>query len=183
MDDLKIVKRIQDGNLDAFGTLYEAYIDKIYKFIYLKVSDREIAEDITAEVFLKAFDTIEKFRIDKNSSFKAWIYKIAYHKVVDSYRTKKESVNLEDVLHLWKSTDVHKLIDDKDLLQEVLTYLQDMKKEHRDVVFMRVWQWLSYKEISEISGQSVANCKKIFSRTCKKLNANFVLLLLIIITL
>jgi len=100
MDDLKIVKRIQDGNLDAFGTLYEAYIDKIYKFIYLKVSDREIAEDITAEVFLKAFDTIEKFRIDKNSSFKAWIYKIAYHKVVDSYRTKKESVNLEDVLHL-----------------------------------------------------------------------------------
>jgi len=56
-----------------------------------------------------------------------------------------------------------------------------MKKEHRDVIFMRVWEGLSYREISEITGMSLVNCKKIFSRSCKKLNEHFAILVLLLI--
>jgi len=183
MDDLKLVKKFQTWDTQTFSVLYERYIDKIYKFVYLKTYDTSLAEDICQDVFIKALDTLPKFKVDKNSSFKSWLYTIAYHKVVDSYRKDKKDTSLEEVLELWQETDVHKLIDDKQKLKEVIAYLNGMKKEHRDVIFMRVWEGLSYKEISEITGMSTDNCKKIFSRTCKKLNEHFVLLVFLLIIL
>ena len=181
MDDLKLVQRFQSGETAVFSQLYEWYVDKIYKFIYLKTYDQQIAEDICQDVFMKAFDKLPKFQIDKNSSFKSWLYTIAYNKVVDSYRKEKDSASLDDILEIWKETDIHKLIDDKQKLKEVIAYLKDMKTEHRDVIFMRVWEGLSYKEISDITGMSVVNCKKIFSRTCKKLNEHFALFIFLLI--
>ena len=130
---------------------------------------------------MKALDKLPKFQIDKNSSFKSWLYTIAYHKVVDTYRKDKPSVSLDDIFEIWKETDIHKLIDNKEKLKEVMVYLKDMKSEHRDVIFMRVWEDLSYKEISDITGMSVSNCKKIFSRTCKKLSEHFAIFILLLI--
>ncbi len=181
MDDLKLVQRFQSWETAVFSQLYEWYVDKIYKFIYLKIYDQQTAEDICQDVFMKAFDKLWKFQIDTNSSFQSWLYTIAYNKVVDSYRKQKDTSSLEDILELWKQTDIHKLIDDKQKLREVLAYLQEMKKEHRDVIFMRVWEELSYKEISDITGMSVANCKKIFSRTSKKLAEHFALFIFLLI--
>ena len=181
MDDLKLVQRFQSWETAVFSELYEWYIDKIYKFIYLKIYDQQRAEDICQDVFIKAFDKLSTFQIDKKSSFKSWLYTIAYNKVVDSYRKQKDQTSLNDILDIWEQTDIHKLIDDKQKLQEVIAYIKDMKPEHRDVIFMRVWEGLSYKEISEITGMSLANCKKIFSRSCKKLNEHFTVFILLLI--
>lgn len=181
MDDLKLVQRFQSGDTTVFSELYESYVDKIYKFIYLKTYDQQTAEDICQDVFMKAFDKLWSFEIDKNSSFQSWLYTIAYHNVIDTYRKQKESTPLNDILEVWQETDIHKLIDDKQKLKEVIAYLQDMKKEHRDVIFMRVWEGLSYKEISEITGMTTDNCKKIFSRSCKKLNEHFALFIFLLI--
>jgi RNA polymerase sigma-70 factor (ECF subfamily) len=62
MEDKELVIQCQSGNLGVFSELYDRYIDKIYKFVYLKTSNQEIAEDITSEVFYKAMNSINSFK-------------------------------------------------------------------------------------------------------------------------
>jgi len=180
MDDLQLVKRFQSWDTAVFSELYEWYIDKIYTFIYHKTYNQQVAEDICQDVFMKAFDKLSKFKIDKKSSFQSWLYTIAYNKVIDTYRKQKDSSSLEDILEIWQQSDIHKIIDDKQKLKEVLAYINEMKSEHRDVIMMKVWEWLSYKQISDITGMSVVNCKKIFSRTSKKLAEHFALFIFLL---
>ncbi len=71
-------------------------------------------------------------------------------------------------------------VDNKDKLKEVFHYLKDIKEEHREIVLYRIWEDLSYKEISENKWKSVDNCKKIVSRTLKTISANFILLLIML---
>jgi RNA polymerase sigma factor (sigma-70 family) len=78
---------------------------------------------------------------------------------------------------------VHVDIDNKDKLAAVVELLNTFNKTHREIIMLRIWEDLSYKEISEITGSSVDNCKKIVSRGLKTIQANFVLLLLFIILL
>lgn len=180
MEDLKIVKKIQDGNKSLFWELYEKYIDDIYKFIYLKTTNQEIAEDITSETFISALQNISSFDIEKDSSnFKAWIYKIAYNKVINFYKIKDREVQITDFLDIWFEENFCDTIDCKDKLRNILTYLSGLKKQEKEVIIYRVWHDLSFKEISEILDISLDNCKKISSRTMKKISANFLAILFI----
>lgn len=183
MLDIELVKHCQNWELDYFWELYDRYIDKIYKFIYLKTTDKELSEDLTSEVFLKALNKIDKFKQKEKATFKSWIYKIAYNLVIDYYRGKKEDSNLEDYMNLWKLEDFWKQVDDKEKLKKVLKYLNTLKEEHKEIIIMRIWEDLSYKEISEIKWISVDNCKQIFCRTIKKIDGNILVLVLVLIYL
>ena len=181
MEDIDIAKQCIDWNLDNFSKLYDKYIDKIYKFVFLKTSSKEVAEDITSDVFLSALNNIWKFKINDNSSVQAWLYKIANNKVIDFYKKNKETSEIWDYLEIWVIENFWENLDNKDKLKEVFEYLKSYKKEQREIFILRIWDDLSYNEISQITWQSVDNCKKIVSRTFKSINANFVILLLILI--
>lgn len=183
MEDLKLMQKCFDWNLDCFWKIYERYIDKIYKFVYLKTSNKELAEDIVSDVFISALNNINSFKFDENSNVKAWLYRIANNKVIDFYRTNKNYEEIWDYLEMSIKTDIWANIDNKTKLEEVVSYLQDIKKEHREIVLYRIWEDLSYREISEITGKSVDNCKKVVSRTLKNISANFLLFILILLTL
>lgn len=183
MQDIELVRHCQNWDLNYFWELYDRYIDKIYKFILIKTSNKEVSEDLTSEVFLKALNKIDKFKEQDNATFKSWIYKIAYNLVIDSYRTKKDNVNLEEYMNLWKIEDFWKQIDDKEKIKKVLKYLDKLKTEHKEIIIMRIWDDLSYKEISKITWVSVDNCKQIFCRNIKKLDPNIIILFLIFINL
>ncbi len=176
MSDIKLVQNCQNGNFDSFWVLYDSYVEKIYKFIYYKTLNKELSEDLTSEVFFNALNKINNLSLDNESSFKSWLYKIAYNKIIDYYRRKKDNSSLKDYLNLWKDNDLWKNFDDKNKLKEVLKYLKTLKKEHKEVIIMRIWDDLSFKEISEINWFSVDNCKQIFCRTIKKINGNITLL-------
>ena len=171
------IQNCQLGQLDSFTMLYEKYIDEIYKFVYLKTYDREKCEDITSEVFIKALNSISTFKLGKWANFRAWLYKIAYNQVIDTFKKEKETTSFEDYIDTWMEDDLWKKIDDKEKLKQVFWFLGQQKQEHKDIVIMRVWSGMSYKEIAEITGKSEINCKKIFSRTMALVNANFILLL------
>lgn len=173
MSDLELIKKCLDWELNYFWELYEKYVDKIYRFVYLKTTNTEVAEDIVSDVFLSALDKVSSFRIDENSSVSAWFYRIAHNKVVDYYKVNKVCEDVEDYLDLWINLDYAKDIDDKDKLMEVFNYVRKLKKEHRDVFLYRVWNDLSYKEISEITWIWIDNCKQIMSRTLKNIWTNF----------
>lgn len=181
MNDLEIIERCQKWDSSDFGILYDKYIDKIYNFIYLKTYDKEVSEDLTSDTFFKVLNKIDLIDTSWEYSFNSWIYKIAYNNIIDFYKSKKEELNIEDICDIWKSEDIWKQIDDKEKLKEVFEYIKWLKQEHRDILVMRLWENLSYKEIAEITWKSVDNCKKIFSRNMKNLNENITMTLLILL--
>ena len=182
MEDKELVIQCQEWNLEVFWELYDRYIDKIYKFIYLKTSSQEIAEDLSSEVFFKAMNSIDSFRsYEEKTSFKSWIYTIANNKVIDFYRTQKTETNIDDCFDLWQHYNFAEDVDNKEKLEKITAFLDTLKPEQKEIVILRIWEDLSYKEIAEITGKTLDNCKKIVSRSLKNIQANFILLLFIIL--
>jgi RNA polymerase sigma factor (sigma-70 family) len=93
--------------------------------------------------------------------------------VIDDIRTQDESVSLEEIEFEGIHTEDHERhIDSKSKLEEVLTFMETFSERDRMILIYRIWEDLSYEDISQITGESVSNCKKIVSRSLAKISAN-----------
>jgi len=153
-------------NTEDFSQLYDKYVKKIFNFIYYKTHHKETAEDLTSETFMKALTKISGFDESKGA-FSTWLYQIARNTVIDFYRIKKSNLNIDDIWDLANEENIACDLDTKQKLTEVKKYLKTLKSEQREIVILRVWEGMSYKEISEAMGKSEASCKMAFSRTIK----------------
>jgi len=165
MNEQKCIRACKEGKLEYFEELYSQYVKDIYRFVFYRVRNKELAEDITSDVFFKALKAIGSF--SEGQSFRAWIYTIARNTLIDQYRKHKDITSLDnedtpDVRD--ESQDVEKQAHHTLLLEQVQDALKHLSESQRDVVIMRVWDELSYKEIAEITGKTEGNCKMIFSR-------------------
>lgn len=160
-NDIDLVKQCQKGELDAFADVYDMYAEKIYNFIYFRVSHRETAEDLTSLVFTKALENINNFNLELGY-FSAWLYRIARNTIIDFYRTKKVNQDLDD--DIVDDDNLEYNIDIKCSLENVKKQINKLSREQKDILVMRIWDGLSYEEISKIVGKSEANCKVITSR-------------------
>jgi RNA polymerase sigma-70 factor, ECF subfamily len=186
MDDQALIAEYQSGNREAGGELYDRYARKIYDFVFFRVSGKETAEDLTSEIFLKACKKIKDF-VPAGGGFGAWIYRIARNQVIDYYRTSKKDFNLEAAEILsdngrWAENEANRR-----LVGELKEKLVLLKPEQRDLIIMRVWDGLSYKEIAAIINKSEAAAKMSFGRALKVLKENlsedlFISLLAILIS-
>ncbi|MBU1164446.1 sigma-70 family RNA polymerase sigma factor [Patescibacteria group bacterium] len=172
-----IITRCQAGELEQFAQLYDVYIKKIYSFIFYKTSHKETAEDLTSQTFFKALQNINKYDSTKGS-FSSWLYRIARNNVIDYYRSKKNAIDIDAIWDLSTDSDIERDIDVKQKLQEVSKHLNKLKPLQKEIVVMRLWDQLSYQEISEITKNSVANSKMIFSRSIRKLREEMSLIIL-----
>lgn len=180
-NDNEIIEICQKWNQEAFWFLYDKYIDQIYKFVWLKLWDVHIAEDVTSEIFFKVFNKIWTYQVGWVASFKTWIYKVAYNSVIDYFRTRKENTDIEEIIEFtWYENDFWKDIDDKDALKKVLSFLETQPEKVRQICMMRFWDDLSFKEIAFITWESIDNCKKIVSRTLQKMPTDIFILFFIL---
>lgn len=160
------VRKVQSGDSAGFGVLYDFYIDKIYRFIYYKTFSKESAEDLTSEVFTKAFEKIHSYDNAKGP-FGAWLYRIARNAVIDHYRTRKAHVPIDDMFDI-ASDD--RTIEQKDAvmaLEKVSEYLKTLTPKQREIITLRIWEERSYREIAEIVGGTEASVKMAFSRSIR----------------
>lgn len=162
--------KIRNGQLDAFSALYDMSYDRVYGFIYHRTGDHEKTEDIVSDTYMKALRRINGFRGTSEWEFFSWIYRIAYTTLVDTTRSTRTTEELDDDLGYTK--DFGHEIDTDSKIAEVTTFLQTLTERERTLLTMRIWDGLSYAQISEITGESVANAKKIVSRTLAKITAN-----------
>ena len=161
---------------EAFAKLYDIYAKRIYSFVFFKVSNREEAEDITSEVFLKAWRYInEKKKIE---SFSGLLYRLARNCVIDLYRSKskqKETFSIDNEMGIelgdkgkWKEELGDELVNKLEM-QKIVEALQKMKQEYREVVTLRYVDELEVSEIAEITGQGHIAIRVTLHRGLKKL--------------
>lgn len=180
--ELKAIQECQQGQLAAFATLYDTYVTQVYKFLYYKTYHKEIAEDLVSQTFMKAMEHIGSFDPAKGK-FSSWLYRIAQNTFIDHYRARKFTVSMDEVFNLAARGSEAGTAEARFDLMRVQAYLASLDMETRDLITMRVWQGLSYAEISEITNKSEGAVKMAFSRALKQLKAQVPLVSLILLGL
>lgn len=145
--------------------IYITYSDKIFRYLYWRVGDVSLAEDLTSEVFLKVFKNLGKF---KDGYLQAWIYRIAKNLLIDHYRSKKtsslewaEEIAVDDNL-------LENLAKDEDA-KRLQKAIANLPENLREVVILRFFEDLSASEIGAILGISEVNVRVLQFRGLKKL--------------
>lgn len=163
-----ILEKARLGEQGAFTELYNLYFKKIYRFIYFRVSHKEVAEDLAEDVFIKLLSKIHT--LYDNKSFEGWLYQIARNLVIDYYRGKKSNIALEEV----ENTLVYEsnVVDVIQLEQEQKVLLELMKRlgtEQQIVLKLKFFEQLENHEIAEMLHKSEGAIRVIQHRAIAKL--------------
>jgi RNA polymerase sigma-70 factor (ECF subfamily) len=98
-EEAYLVHQAKTGNSEAFAQLYDAYVERVYRYIYFRTSEDAATEDLVSQVFLKAWENLGRYKVG-GSPFIAWLYTIARNLVIDHYRAKKDVLPLEEAVAL-----------------------------------------------------------------------------------
>lgn len=154
---------------ESFAKLYEIHAPRIYRFIYFKVGSVTDAQDLTSDVFLRAWSYLRE-RKTEIRSFTALIFKIARNSVIDFYRARKSTVPLEfvDEQTFVSETPLETLSAATDLYT-LLKAMKNLKEEYRDIIVLRYLNELSFQEISTVTGKSLLNTRVTLHRAVSAL--------------
>lgn len=163
MTDEQLVKAYAGGNNEAFDTLLKRHQDRIFNYILRIIKNEDIANDIFQETFVKAILTIKQGRYTENGKFPAWISRIAHNLIIDYYRQEKsenvQSADIDQVNILNRKDLCEATIEDviiADQIRDDVKYLIELLPElQKEVLKMRYYQNLSFKEIAELTGVSI----------------------------
>jgi len=157
---------------EAYGKLYDVYVERIFRFVMFKVKKMEDAEDITAEVFLKSWQYIKESD-RKIGNLNALLYRMARNAVIDFYREKRRTdlslTDQEMFEQIMDDRDVAKEIEDKIAVETVEQYLEELKDEYRDVLILRHVEGFSIDETATIMQKSSSNIRVLLHRATKRL--------------
>ncbi len=156
-------------DIHAFGKLYDFYYKRIFLFIYKRMADEDLAADITSQAFLKAMTNIQKFNF-QGVPFSAWMYRIALNEVNMHYRQDKsqlhESAEKSQLADILEETE-EKV--DEDLLKHLAKALETLSTEDMQLVSLRFFEELSFKEVADIVGITENNAKVKVYRILEKI--------------
>ena len=143
-----------EGDSAAFGRLYDLYVDRVYRYVYYHVGNTPDAEDVTEHIFLKALQSIDRFRCEKGP-FIAWLQGIARNAVIDHLRTRKPLAPLdEDLADTGADTDPVSVADLHCTQAELHRAILALKPEHREVIVLRFVEELDHAQTAECVGKS-----------------------------
>ncbi|MDY7080420.1 MAG: sigma-70 family RNA polymerase sigma factor [Chloroflexota bacterium] len=171
-DETTLVDRAIAGNADAFGELYLQHMDAIYRYTYFRVGDVEDAEDLTEQVFLKAWEALPGYQQHGNR-FISWLYRIAHNVVVDHHRRRKPilstSLSEDEVGESKQPAALDQVIraEEAAVLASAVAQLPD---EQQQIVILRFVEGLRHAEVARIMDKSEGACRVIQHRALAALN-------------
>ncbi len=162
-----LLAKARRGNSQAFAKLYDEYVDQIYRFILFKVSGVEVAQDLSADTFMKAWQYLQKGAEVK--SFKAFLYKVARNLIIDQYRSASQAtLPLEAVENVEGPSLEHEIAIKADI-EDLTRMLMSLKDEWREVMILRHVEGMSMKEIARITEKNEGAIRVLLHRAHKAL--------------
>jgi RNA polymerase sigma-70 factor (ECF subfamily) len=169
LDEADLIRRAKSGESEAFGHLYDAYVERVYRYVYFRVSDDALTEDLTSQVFLKAWENLDKYK-PNGSPFLAWLYTIARNLVIDHYRTQKASVSIDEVAVL--PADDHSPaheVEERFRLQAMRDALQFLTEDQQQVLILKFIAGLPNENIAKIMNKREGAIRALQMRALKTL--------------
>ena len=164
-NESKLIRLAIAGDEAALAALYERYVDAIYRYVAYRVNDPYVAEDITADVFLRMVESLSQYE-ERGVPFVAWLYRISHARVIDYWRraNRRPTVPIDSLTgHEEHSEDVAAAMD---ILQHraLRDALQNITDEQQEVLVLKFIQGLSNEEISQIVGKTIGAVKALQHR-------------------
>jgi RNA polymerase sigma-70 factor (ECF subfamily) len=150
-----------------FDSFYRANLDRIYRFVSMRVPDRATAEDLVSEIFIKALNAFDRY--DETLSRSAWIYRIAHNHLANWYRDRKRNVDIDDVADFLVGSDGRDLEGTTDDRAAVARVLSALDADEKRLVTMKYLEGYGYAEMAEIIGKGADALKMATHRAVKKM--------------
>lgn len=170
--DIKIeLELVEKAKKDKrlFAPLYDIYYKRIYLFVFKKIVDEELAGDITSKTFMKALLNLDKYTF-QGYPFSAWLFRIASNEVNMYYRQSPKDLIFEvKEKDVWVMMEELEIREDEAMLKKVLSALENLPLEQSELIDMRFFEQLSFKEIAEIYNITEANAKMKVYRILEKI--------------
>lgn len=177
MNDEELVKRVKNGDIDAFEEIIAKYEKRVFGLIYNVIKNENEIEDVAQEVFMKVYKNIDKFK--GNSSLYTWIYRITANLCLDYIKKKKEVIYIDEKLQLddgevdFQIPSNEKLQDElyeeKELKEKLQKSIAKLPEKQQMVIILRDIKGFSYEEISEILEMKLGTVKSQINRARLKL--------------
>ena len=166
----KLLALAAEGDRHSFGQFYELYLSEIYRYILFQVNDHDDAEDLTAKVFLEAWESLTGTRqASKIKSIRAWIYRIAHNKVIDYRRTRKPQESLEDheldLQGAWLETELDHLFTSQKLAEGI----RKLSPNYQEVIILRFINQMNHAEVAEIMNLTESHVRVLQYRALEQM--------------
>lgn len=162
LQDADLVKSYVQGDEQALAELINRHSAKVYNFIYSKVLDKDASEDIFQDTFIKVIKTLKRGCYNEEGKFLPWVMRIAHNLVIDYFRRNnrmpkydgKEDFNIFSIIGDTALNVENQMIKDQ-VETDVTKLLEELPDDQREVLEMRIYRDMSFKEISEVTGVSI----------------------------
>ena len=160
--DAVLVRNYMNGNEAALSTLINRHQHRIYSFIFSKVFDRDVAEDIFQDTFIKVINTLKRGKYNEEGKFLPWVMRIAHNLVIDHFRRNKRMPKFDNsgdfnIFSVLSDSDLNietQIIKDQ-IENDVKELIKELPEDQLEVLTMRIYKDMSFKEISERTGVSI----------------------------
>ena len=151
VDEGQLIKRAKSHDARALSDLYRRHADAVFRYVYYRVGDREVAEDLVGEVFVRALEGLPAYQ-DTGTPFEAWLYRIAHARVVDYYRRQKvrRAAPLDESLTSSEEPDLSQLAAQRDDVLRVWNAVRHLTDDQQQVISLRFIAGYSTAEVASV---------------------------------
>ncbi len=167
-DDEQVIKLVKEGDAEAFGTLYEQYAEVIFRYVYSHLDNRLDAEDLTEEIFLRAWRALPKYD-ERGLPFSAFLFRIARNSLIDYYRQKKIVQSIDDIEMQSHEPGPEESVDLKIENTDLRATIAELREDYRNVLIFRFLSGLSPEETAQVMQRSVGAIRVLQHRALSAL--------------
>lgn len=164
-----LVRRSQEGDTEAFGRVYDHYFLQVYRYTAFRVAP-EVAEDIVADVFVKAWEKLHQYKAMSQVSFGAWLFRIARHTIIDAYRAHRP---VEEISEETEDQDTWNRADSRvksgETLRQVRSAIEQLPRRYREILLLAYVAELPHSEIARVLRLTEGAVRILKFRALKKL--------------
>jgi RNA polymerase sigma-70 factor (ECF subfamily) len=163
LNDNDLVQQFVNGDHDSIEILINRHKNRVYSYILLIVKNQDLAQDIFQDTFIKVIKSLKYGKYVENGKFISWVLRIAHNLIIDHFRREKQNATISndsfenDLFNSWKFSDEN--IEDQMVMNQILFEVKELIRELPDdqqqVIFMRHYMGLSFKEIADQTGVSI----------------------------